>query len=419
MSAAVLIVFSLAVFAYAIGARRLSRTPVTAPPLFLALGVALHAAGLAGTEAPGLRAPLEWLAEATLALVLFSDAARTDARALLRRPVWPLRMLGLGLPLAIGLGAGAALLLLPGWPVWEAAALAALLAPTDAALAQPLIADRRVPERLREALTVEAGLNDGLALPAVLVFASLAAGAAGLAGGGAQDAAGWLGFLAAQIGLGVAAGTTAGLGGGRALEHACRRDWLDERTEGVAALAVAALAGFGAEALGGNIFVACFAAGLAFSLRLGAPEAGEPPHRARRFAADFLENEGQLLILAAFVLIGAELLPPALDRVGAGALALLLLSLFVIRPLAIWLSLIGTDAPPRARLFLGWFGPRGLATALFALLAVDVGALERGGEILAAAAAAVAVSALLHGVSAAPAAARYARRAPPGGEDGP
>ncbi|MEC9435108.1 MAG: cation:proton antiporter [Pseudomonadota bacterium] len=398
-----LLIVAVAVFAYAALDRRLSATVLTAPILFVALGFGLAMAGAGRGEASGVAFDL--VAEVSLALVLFADASRTDARALIRAHVWPLRMLALGLPLAIALGLAAGLVLLPGWPLWEAAALAAILAPTDAALGQAVVSNPALPERVRRALTVESGLNDGLALPAVLLFASLAAAEDG-AGAGGADWSDWLAFAAAQIGFGAAAGIGAGLAAGRLLAAAIARRLTGEDSEGLAAVAAVAGCYFLAEALGGNAFVACFAGGLAFGDGLNrgrAPGAGP----MGGFVGEFLENEGRLLVLGAFLLIGLTLLPGALGRVEAGELALLAVSLFVIRPLAIWISLAGTGAGWRTRLFLGWFGPRGLATALFALLALDRGALAHGDAILALAAVAVGVSALLHGATAAPAARRF------------
>ena len=409
-----LLAIAVAVFAYAALARRLADTALTAPLLALGLGLALYSFGLA----PGaLDLPLDVIAEIALAIVLFSDAARTDARALIRTHRWPLRMLGLGLPLAVGLGFLAGLLLLPGWPLLEVALLAAILAPTDAALGQAVASSPRLPPRLRRALVVESGLNDGLALPLVLLFASLAAAAE------AQSWAGFLGFIAAQIGFGALAGAVSGGAGGWLLGQARARDWPQEETEGIAALALVACAYLLAETLGGNAFVACFIGGLTFggalartgpgripgraasrkARRLARAQSGAPP---RGFLDEFLEGEGQILVLAAFLLIGASLLPDALARIRGAELALVLVSLFAIRPAAIWLSLAGSDAPPLTRLFLGWFGPRGLATALFALIATRGERLMMGDQILAVAAIAVAISALLHGATAAPAARR-------------
>ncbi|MDF2234597.1 cation:proton antiporter [Albimonas sp. CAU 1670] len=394
-----MLILAIGVFAYAATARRLAETPLTMPVICLALGLGLWSVGLAPRA---LDARLDIVAEIALAVVLFSDAARTDARALLRAHLWPTRMLALGLPLAILIGFAAGALMLPDWPLLEVALVAAILAPTDAALGQAVATSPLLPERVRRALVVESGLNDGLALPLVLLFATLAGAAEGAGPGGGLGA--FVQFMAAQIGFGALTGLGAGLAGGALLGLARARRWPQEESEGIAALAIVGFAYFAAEAAGGNAFVACFTAGLGFGAALSLTGPRQPPGG---FLAEFLDGEGQVLVLAAFVLIGTSMLPQAFDRAGWLELSLVLVSLFLVRPLAIWLSLSGTGAPPRARLFLGWFGPRGLATALFALVAVEGRDLSHGEDILAIAGLAVAVSAILHGASAAPAARRW------------
>ncbi len=396
-----ILILALGIFAYAATAGRLAETPLTMPVICLALGLGLWSVGLAPRA---LDARLDVVAEVALAVVLFSDAARTDARALVRAHRWPVRMLALGLPLSVALGVAAGVLLLPGWPLLEIALVAAILAPTDAALGQAVATSPLLPERVRRALVVESGLNDGLALPLVLLFATLASATEGESPGGLGA---FVQFMAAQIGFGALAGVGTGLAGGALLGLARARNWPQEESEGIAALAVVAFAYFAAEALGGNAFVACFSAGLGFGAALSLTGPRVPP---RGFLAEFLDGEGQVLVLAAFVLIGTSMLPQAFDRAGWQEAALVLVSLFVVRPLAIWLSLAGTDAPGSARLFLGWFGPRGLATALFALVAVEGRSLSHADDILAVAGLAVAISALLHGATAAPAAKRWGPR---------
>jgi len=396
MPETVLIVSALAVFTYALVARRVSGWIVTPPLVFMILGLGLHRVGLLHVE--DARHLLHILAEVTLVIVLFSDAAAINLEALRTRHVWPLRMLTVGLPLAILLGGGAAYLLLPSWTVWEIAVLAAILAPTDAALGQAVVTNPTVPERVRRALSVESGLNDGLALPAILFFGCLAVG-----GVHDQVQSNWLVYALQQIGLGCLAGAAVGWVGGSLMRWAARRGWSSETFEGLGVLALAALAFFAAETTHGNGFIAAFVAGLVF---------GHLMKGRCKFVFEFMETEGQALILLTFLLVGGSLLPGAIATVGARALILILISLFLVRPIAIWLSLLGTDADPVTRGFMGWFGPRGLATVLFALLVVaDLDELARGEEILTIAVVAVGMSALLHGMSAAPAARWFGRRA--------
>ena len=359
--------------------------------LFIALGTGLSASGLLPAEKS--KALLHPVAEFTLVVLLFLDAAQIKLSALRRRHVWPVRMLVIGLPLMILLGVGAGMLLFPGIPLAALALMAAILAPTDAALGQAVVSDPCVAARPRRALTVESGLNDGLALPAVLLFASLTAHA------GTQSGVEWIAFGVKQVILGPIAGVAVGLAGGVALLAAKSRDLTAETFEGIAALALAGAAYFAAELIGGNGFIAAFVAGLSF---------GNVVKGQCKFVFEFTEGEGQILAWGSFLLLGAALVPEAILHLSLPMLALILLSLAVLRPLAVWLSLIGTDAAPMTRLFFGWFGPRGLATALFALMAVEHLDHALGQFVLFTAINAVWISALLHGITAAPGARWYA-----------
>lgn len=402
MSEIALIAVALALFAYCLAARRLSGWIVTGPMLFLSLGVGLDALGL--VELEEAEAVLHILAEATLVVVLFSDASTVDFNRLRRRLAWPERMLIGGLPLAILFGFLVGLVLLPDWPVWELALLAAILAPTDAALGQAVVTNEAVPERVREALTVESGVNDGLALPAVLMFACIA-----VDGVHGDVQSNWLVFALEQIGLGAVAGTLVGVAGGLALTAAVNNRLTADAVVGVGVLALAALSYLLASSIGGNGFLAAFVGGLAF----GAVTKGRCA-----VAFEFMENEGQLLVLSTFLLLGASVAPAALAHAEPVWILLILLSLFFVRPAAIWMSLWSSDAPPLAKGFMGWFGPRGLATALFALLVVEaLPALEKGEEILFISVLAVLLSAALHGATAAPGARWYARRAAQAADD--
>ena len=392
MSEAGLLIAAVTIFAYALIARRLSDWILTAPMVFLGLGWGMTEAGLFHVE--GAEKALHLLAEATLVIVLFSDAAAVDLVALRKRFVWPERMLLIGLPATMALGTLAGWILLPGWPIWEVALLAAILTPTDAALGQAVVTNPAVPDRVRRALTVESGLNDGLALPAVLFFGCIAVG-------GVHDniQSSWLIFAAEQIGLAALSGAAVGWLGGLAMRAASNLRLSTEAFEGVGVLALAGLSYLASTGLGGNGFLAAFVGGLAF----GAVMKGRC-----KFVFEFMETEGQILVLATFLLIGAALLPEAAARIESVAILLILISLFAVRPAAIWLSLWRTDAAPLTKGFLGWFGPRGLATVLFALLVVgQLDALKHGDEILTISAIAVALSAVLHGVSAAPGARWY------------
>jgi NhaP-type Na+/H+ or K+/H+ antiporter len=207
-------------------------------------------------------------------------------------------------------------------------------------------------------------------------------------------------FTAQQLILGPLIGGFFGWLGGRAMVWAAAKEFSESEYEGIAAIAVAITAYVAASMVDGNGFIAAFCAGLAF---------GNTVKDRVKHVAEFVESEGQILVWASFLLIGLVLLPEALHHLSLPILALIGISLFVIRPLAIWISLIGTDAKPITRLFFGWFGPRGLATALFALLIVGDINHAYADTVLVIAINAVWISALLHGISAAPGAAWYAK----------
>ena len=381
------LIICLSALAYTMIAKRMAFSVITAPMIFIALGAVLAMSGL--MSAHDSHALLHPVAEIALVILLFLDAAQIDTAALRNRHIWPSRMLLIGLPLAIFFGFLAGWLMFPGWPIAAIALVAAILAPTDAALGQAVVSNPNVPFRERRSLVVESGLNDGLALPIILFFASLAA-AQGGAGNGY-----WLLFAAQQIILGPLVGLAFGAMGGWVLLRAKAHETTSETFEGIGALALAGASYLAALQVGGNGFIAAFSAGLAF----GALIKG-----ACKFVYEFTESEGQLLAWSAFLLLGAALVPEAIAHLTAPMFGFIVLSLFVVRPFAIWISLIGTDASTTSRLFFGWFGPRGLATALFALVVVEQIPHELGEQILHTAINAVWISALLHGITAAPAA---------------
>lgn len=384
------------VIAYGAVSRRMAASVVTAPMVFVAVGMLLGPAGLQrldlGFDDGGVRI----LAEATLALVLFVDATALDVRRLTREVQLPLRLLLVGLPGTVTLGALAAWVLFDGFGIWSAALLAAVLAPTDAALGQAVVANGQVPERIRDTLTVESGLNDGLALPLVTLFLGLAEEAEGTLAG-----IGILGFIGEQVGWGLAAGVAVGLVGGGTLSVASKRGWIDGLFRQLSTLAVAVLAFALAEAASGNGFIAAFTAGLAFAWA------------ARDHCdhvADFAEDEGQLLAMLTFLVFGSTLAGPALADLSSATLAYAVASLTLVRMLPTAIALVGTGLDLRTVGFVGWFGPRGLASILFAVLVVEEGNLPLESEVVTIVTWTVLLSVYAHGLSARPVARAYARR---------
>ena len=385
---------------------RLRDTIITAPLIFILFGLLAGAGGTGVAHIDPGHGMIHFIAECTLILVLFTDAARIKLGDVRQDHNLPQRMLVLGLPLTMLCGALIAIWLFPAFSLWEAALLAALLAPTDAALGQSVVSARAVPARIRQAINIESGLNDGIALPAVLLFASLA-GAVHATHGASNDASMWVQFGLLQLVLGPIVGIIIGAVGAVALDRAVVHGWMGDNYQGIAILALAILTYVAAELVGGNGFIAVFIGGMVFGNRL---------QNACTFLFEFMETEGQLLMLITFLVFGAVMLPHALEHAGIEHLVYALLSLTVIRMLPILLSLVGSGVSLPTQLFLGWFGPRGLASVLFLLLILEESESPHRDEIFTVTVITVALSALLHGISAAPLANVYARLAASMGE---
>ncbi|MEL7449442.1 MAG: cation:proton antiporter [Pseudomonadota bacterium] len=384
-------------FAYALISGRLDGTVITAPLVFAAFGLAAGAAGAGLLAVDVEHSAIHIIAEFTLILVLFSDAARIDLGRVRHDHHLPARMLVIGLPLAIGAGTVVAVAVFPAFSLWEAALLAALLAPTDAALGQAVVSAREVPIRIRQSINIESGLNDGIALPAVLLFAALASAAHG-----AGEEGHWLRFAVLQVTLGPLVGVAVGYAGARLLDPAVARGRATTAFQGIGILALAALAYVLAEIVGGNGFIATFVAGVAFGNTLEHP---------CEFLFEFMESEGQLLMLVTFLVFGAALLPEGLAHVELSFVVYAVLSLTVIRMVPIAISLLGSGIRWPTYLFLGWFGPRGLASILFVLLILEEADVMHQEEILSITVITVALSIVMHGVTAAPLSRAYGRLA--------
>ena len=387
---------------YSLISGRLQGTLITAPLVFIIFGFAIGAGGLNVAKVHVGHAAIHAIAEFTLILVLFTDAARIDLKQVGRDHNLPLRMLVIGLPLVMAAGTLLASELFPTFSFWEAALLAALLAPTDAALGQSVVSAKVVPVRIRQAINVESGLNDGIALPAVLLFAALASTEHAVTGAGD-----WLRFGLLQVILGPLVGVAVGYIGARLLDTAVERGWVSESFQGIGILSLAVFTFAIAELIGGNGFIAAFVGGMVF---------GNSIRRPCTFLFEFMETEGQLLMLITFLVFGATLLPEAIEHMNSAYFMYALLSLTVIRMIPIALSLLGAGLRLPTSLFLGWFGPRGLASILFVLLILEESTVPHRNELLSITVITVVLSALLHGVSAAPLASLYGRFAARMGE---
>ncbi len=394
----IILVLSLAVIAFGLLSGRLDRSPITAPMVFTSLGFLLGPSGFGLTEIAVGSDIVMNLAELTLVLILFTDASRIDIRRLRGEHTLPIRLLALGLPLTILAGFGVGLLLFPDLGFRNVAILAAILAPTDAALGQAVVTMQRIPVRIRQALNVESGLNDGIAVPVIMIL--LWSAGARIEGEGAGF---WTLFVAKQLVLGPVVGIVTAWSGGGLIALCRNRGLMNEEFQRLALIALALVAWSLASIVGGNGFIAAFTAGLTIGARHR--RLVEKLHR-------FAEAEGQFLSLLVFTLLGAAMLPEAITHIDIGSLRIIgyaLLSLTVIRMVPVSLSLLGTHLRPATHLFLGWFGPRGIATIIFALLVLEESGLPEAEMISGVAVVTVLFSILLHGITAWPFSSLYAQ----------
>jgi NhaP-type Na+/H+ or K+/H+ antiporter len=385
---------ALALLAVAAVSKRLSGSPVTPAMLFVGFGLLAGPEVLDGVDVASSGATVRTLAEATLAVVLFADASRIDLRRLRRGADVPLRLLGIGLPLTIALGTVAAVAVFGELSFEEALILAVVLAPTDAALGQAVVVHPRVPQRIRQGLNVESGLNDGICVPLLFAAVALADVESDVAGG---RSAGRL--LLEEIGYGALGGVAAGLLCAAIVVWGGRRDLIAGPWRQVIPVAGTALAYGTASALHGSGFIAAFVAGVAFRRALG-----RDPEELNRLT----EEAGGILSGVTFVLFGAVLLGPALEHLTWPIAAYALLSLTLVRMLPVAIAMLGSGARLATVAFLGWFGPRGLASIVFAVIVVEESKLPHESVVVLTTYLTVGLSVLAHGVTAAPLAARYA-----------
>jgi NhaP-type Na+/H+ or K+/H+ antiporter len=363
--------------------------------LFVVIGVLVGPLVIGDVSSSVTGTFVRTLAEGTLAVVLFADASRIKLGALAHEYAVPLRLLGIGLPLTIVLGAVLADSLFSGLPTIEAIVLAIVLAPTDAALGEAVVTEPRLPSRIRQGLNVESGLNDGICVPVLLIALTVAE-----ADDGAITAHHAVSIVLEEIGYGIAGGVAAGIAVSLITVLGDRRRLISGSWLQVIPVAGAALAYGIAAALGGSGFIAAFVAGAIFG-RLARAESEQ--------ASRLNEELGAVLGGVTFLVFGAVLLGPALKHMSWQIALYAVLSLTVIRMIPVAISMIGTGAKLPTITFLGWFGPRGLASIVFAVIVLEEAHLPGTATILLGTSVTVALSVFAHGISAAPLATRYAR----------
>ena len=396
----ILTVLAAFAFFYSVFASRLEQTPVSGAVVYLFAGLACGPYCLNIFQLDIGGEGLKMLAEFTLALVLFSDSANSNLSVLRRVERVPVRLLVIGLPLTIAAGFGAGYLMFDQLTVYELALLATMLAPTDAALGQAVVTNKSVPESVRASLNVESGLNDGICVPVLLIFLALATGS------GSSNGA-WLIFLE-EIGIGAAVGVALAVVGSSLVKWTGARGWIAGAWTLVPVGALAMLCFALSQWLGGSGFIGSFVGGLTFGGLI-------KDHEAKEQVLHGAEGAGNVLSLLTWFVFGAVVFGASLREFDWQVLVYAVLSLTILRMLPVFLCLIGVKVHVDSKLFIGWFGPRGLASIVFIVMVLNArmpnGDGLPGSDVLSAVVAGtVALSIIAHGLSAVPLVKTYANR---------
>ena len=391
-----LALIALFTLVYSSVAGAVERTWISGPIVFTCFGLLVGPLGLDllswETDSETIRS----LAEVTLAMVLFTDAAGADMSVLKKTAGLPTRLLLIGLPLTIVLGFGVGVLLVDSLSLFTIALLATMLAPTDAALGKAVVTNESVPDNIRQGLNVESGLNDGICVPILFVFLALALDKAG-------DAGPWtlaIKLVVEEIGIGLAVGLLLTLAAAKLLKTALRRKWLTPTWIQIPVVALALSCFAVAQLLGGSGFIAAFSGGLLFGAL------------AKTERDQFLlaaEGTGDTLALITWVIFGSAVVGQAIGHFSWLILIYALLSLTVIRMLPVFVALAGSGISTEGKLFIGWFGPRGLASIVFAVIVLD-SKLPNADLVAMTVTCTIILSIIAHGITANPLVAAFAAK---------
>ncbi len=393
---AAILSIALVVLGYGYFSKLLLRFNISGPMIFTAIGILLSPLGFSITVANLNSELVQITAEIALIVVLFSDASGLNLEKLKHEWSIPARLLFIGLPITIIVAIVAAKIVFPNETILYLVLMALVLAPTDAALGKAVVTDENVPEKIRSSINVESGLNDGIVFPLLITVVAMIA--SGQEHG--QDN-GWIAYVARQISFGAIIGAIVGYSGARLSVTVLRRNWMETSYQNLIPIALAILSYFLAEHFGGNGFIAAFFSGLFV---------GNYSKQLREHIEDFVESEGELLILISFLVFGVTFIPATIDYWDFPVFLYALLSLTVLRMIPVAISLIGTRFDLSTILFIGWFGPRGIASILYVLVVVnEVHSIKDHETIYAVITMTVLLSIIFHGLSAQPFARFYGK----------
>jgi len=394
----ILTVLAAFAFCYSLVASRLERTPISGPLVYLFVGLACGSYGLGLVELNVDREGIRRLAEYTLALVLFADSANANLGTLRRVEEIPARLLLIGLPLTIAAGVAAGVLIFDSLTLLEIALLATMLAPTDAALGQAVVTNESVPDSVRESLNVESGLNDGICVPVLLIFLALASGDTG-----SDEATSLIIRLPIEaIGIGAGVGVVLALVGGSLVKFCGTRGWIRGAWTGIPVITLAMFCFALSQFLGGSGFIGAFVGGLLFGGLIR-------NHKVKDELLGGAESVGNLLSLLTWFVFGALVFGKGLENVSGPVILYAVLSLTVVRMLPVLISLVGVKMRFDSKLFLAWFGPRGLASIVFIVIVLEDN-LPGSDTLVAVVTWTIVLSIIAHGITAVPFANKFARR---------
>jgi len=389
---------SLVILGYGLFSKLLGKYNISGPMVFTAVGILLSPLVLGGDPIRVNAEAVQITAEITLIIVLFSDSAALNLTQLKANWRLPFRLLFVALPLTIVIATFTGIYFFPNESLLYVLLLALILAPTDAALGKIVVSDERIPSTVRNTINVESGLNDGIVFPVLLTVLAM------IASNSDTAQSGWMAYIAQQILVGAIAGAFAGWSGAVLMVKALKKGWMEHQYSNLAPIALAIFSFYFAEHFGGNGYIAAFFSGLFL---------GNTSEVLREHVESFAESEGELFIMVSFLIFGLVFIPMTIDYWNLKALAFAVLSLTLLRMLPVLLSFGLFKIDLATRLFYGWFGPRGIASILYILVAVgELGDIKGHEEIFAVASLTIFLSIILHGLSAQPLAVLYSKSHP-------
>ncbi len=380
---------------YGIFAKKIEQTPISGPIIFLVVGLIIGPMGLDLLGQGFDISSYKLLAELALALVLFTDASKTDFSTLRSNIALPTRLLLIGLPLTIILGYVTGKFFFPELTWIELALLASVLAPTDAALGEPVVNNKSVPAKIRSSLNVESGLNDGIVVP--IVFLLLAMYSAQNSEVSNADA---ITLFIEEIGIGIVVGAVIAYGASKLIILSLKRQWLEESWRPMLIIAIAISCFTLAQGIHGSGFIAAYIGGLVF---------GKVASTQKIQFINAAEGTGKILTYLVWVIFGAVIITKYFSYFSWEIIIYSLLSLTVIRMLPVLLSLIKSGLSFKESLFIAWFGPRGLASIVFVIIVMDVN-IEHENTFVLTAVCTIFFSVIAHGFTASPMANRFKKQ---------